>query len=99
MESKIIIEMTISELRVIIHDVVTQCLEQQQPTVKEEVKLMTIQDAAHFLHLSVPTLYSKVSRGELKAAKNGKRLYFTKKGLMEHVQGKTNTNIFDCPKP
>lgn len=49
-------------------------------------QLLTIQEAADFLTLAVPTLYSMVSRGELPHMKRSKRLYFSKKDLIEYVQ-------------
>ena len=36
-------------------------------------KLLNIQEAAQFLNLAIPTLYSKVSKGELPVMKRGKR--------------------------
>ena len=39
--------------------------------------LLTIKQAAEFLSLSVPTLYTKVSRKEIPVNKRGKRLYFS----------------------
>lgn len=47
--------------------------------------LLTIQQAASFLNLAVPTLYSKVSRNEIPSAKQGKRLYFNKAELMDWI--------------
>jgi excisionase family DNA binding protein len=41
-------------------------------------KLLTIREAAEFLHLTVPTIYSLVSRAEIPVCKRGKRLYFSK---------------------
>lgn len=43
--------------------------------------LLTIRQAAEFLNLSVPTLYTKVSRREIPVNKRGKRLYFSKAEL------------------
>ena len=39
--------------------------------------LLTIKQVAAFLSLSVPTLYTKVSRKEIPVNKRGKRLYFS----------------------
>lgn len=49
-------------------------------------QLFIVQEAADFLHLSVPTIYSKVSRRELPALKRGKRLYFSRTDLMEYLK-------------
>lgn len=56
-------------------------------------QLLTIQQAAEFLSLSVPTLYSKVSKGELPVMKQGKRLYFSRTELMDYIkEGRKKTN-------
>lgn len=48
--------------------------------------LMTIKQASDFLCLTVPTLYSKVSRGELPVMKRGKRLYFSQIELYDYLK-------------
>jgi excisionase family DNA binding protein len=48
--------------------------------------LLTIRQAAEFLNLSVPTLYTKVSRKEIPVNKRGKRLYFSTAELSEWVR-------------
>lgn len=48
--------------------------------------LLTIKQAAEFLSLSVPTLYTKVSRKEIPVNKRGKRLYFSVAELSEWVR-------------
>lgn len=63
----------------------------QQPETSE--KLLTIKEAADFLNLSVPTMYSKVSKGELPVMKRSKRLYFSKEELLLYIkQGRKKTN-------
>ena len=44
-------------------------------------QFLTVDETAEFLNLSVPTIYSKVSRRELPYMKRGKRLYFARKDL------------------
>jgi excisionase family DNA binding protein len=41
-------------------------------------QLLTIQECAAILHLSVPTIYGLVHRKEIPVSKKGKRLYFSK---------------------
>jgi excisionase family DNA binding protein len=66
-------------------------LKKQAPTRTTE-QLLTIKEASEFLKLSVPTLYSKVSKNELPFMKRGKRLYFSSVELMEYVkQGRKKT--------
>jgi len=61
----------------------------QQP---ERDNLFTITQAAKFLNLAVPTLYSKVSRKEIPVNKQGKRLYFYKSELEDWIkQGRKQT--------
>ena len=59
-------------------------------------KLLTIQEAAELLNLKVPTMYSKVSRGELPVMKRSKRLYFSQNELLEYLKAgrkKSKTEI------
>ena len=66
-----------------------------EPTDQPE-QLLTIQQAAEFLSLSVPTLYTKVSKSELPVMKRGKRLYFSRTELMDYIKEgrkKSNTEI------
>jgi excisionase family DNA binding protein len=61
----------------------------EQTTEKEDsVVFLSIQEAAAFLNLSVPTVYSKVSRRDLPYYKSGKRLYFIKSELQDFLKGK-----------
>ncbi|WP_240469508.1 helix-turn-helix domain-containing protein [Cyclobacterium sp. SYSU L10401] len=53
---------------------------------EEQEKLLTVQEAAEFLNLKVPTIYSKVSRGELPVMKRSKRLYFSRNELMGYLK-------------
>lgn len=87
METKVFISMTKDELETLIIDCVNACL-MNDKTRKDETPqdvLMTIQEAAEFLHLSVPTLYNKASRGELPVKKRSKRLYFSKLELINYI--------------
>ncbi len=64
----------------------------EQPTEKPE-QLLTVQEAAQFLNLTVPTIYSKVSKGELPVMKRSKRLYFSRTELMEYLkEGRKKSN-------
>lgn len=86
METKVFISMTKDELETLIIDCVNACLRNDK-TKKEEApeQLLTIHEAAEFLHLSVPTLYSKCSKGELPVKKRSKRLYFSKLELIDYI--------------
>lgn len=56
-----------------------------EPTDNPE-QLLTIQEASEFLSLSVATIYSKVSKGELPVMKRSKRLYFSSTELLEYLK-------------
>jgi excisionase family DNA binding protein len=61
-------------------------------------QFLNIQEAAQFLNLAVPTIYSKVSRKELPFMKRSKRLYFSKTELMDYIKSgriKTNDELAD----
>lgn len=77
-----------------IERLLTNKSEQQKTELPE--KLLTIQEASEFLSLSVPTLYSKVSKGELPVMKRSKRLYFSSTELMDYLKKgrkKSNSDI------
>ena len=65
---------------------ILKAVRNEQPGTDHPERLLTIQEAAEFLSLSVPTLYSKVSKGELPVMKRGKRLYFSRTELMEYIK-------------
>lgn len=69
--------------------------QEQAPTEQPE-QLLTIQEAAEFLSLTVPTMYSKCSKNEISFMKRSKRLYFSRTELMEYVKAgrkKSNAEI------
>jgi excisionase family DNA binding protein len=67
-------------------------LERLEPKDNNEPELLNIEEAAEFLKVSVPALYTKVSRQEIPCNKPGKRLYFNRTDLKEWIrQGKRKT--------
>ncbi len=61
-------------------------------TKSDADELLTVQEAANFLKLSIPTIYSKVSRLQLPCMKQGKKVYFSKNELLEYLKaGKKKT--------
>ncbi|MDG1276088.1 MAG: helix-turn-helix domain-containing protein [Algoriphagus sp.] len=69
---------------------------QAEPSTQPNDKPLSISEAAEFLNLSVPTLYSKVSRGQLPVMKRGKRLYFSLPELKDYLKAgrkKSNAEI------
>lgn len=68
-------------------------LNQNSQTLPTPEALLTIQQASEFLNLSVPTIYSKVSKGDLPVMKQGKKLYFSSIELMQFIKdGRKKTN-------
>lgn len=60
--------------------------QEQTPTEQPE-QLLTIQQASDLLRLSVPTIYSKHSKGELPGVcKRGKRLYFQRDIIINWIK-------------
>lgn len=75
---------------------IERLLQQKAEPQPEADQLLTIQQAAQLLNLSVPTIYSLVSRAEVPVNKRGKRLYFSKQELTHWIKEgrkKTNTEI------
>ena len=61
-------------------------LSQNNANAPEMDKLLTIQEASGFLHLSVPTIYGLVQRLQIPVCKRGKRLYFSKEDLTAWIK-------------
>jgi len=102
MNKTVLISLPIEDLQTVIIDCVNSCLrnnkQESKPPTDPPEQFMTIQEAANFLRLTVPTLYSKVSKGELSVMKRSKRLYFSRNYLIEYVKAgrkKSNTEIED----
>jgi len=49
-------------------------------------QLLTIEEAAQVLHLTVPTVYGLVHRKEVPVMKKGKRLYFSREELALYIK-------------
>ncbi len=48
--------------------------------------LLTVEQAAQLLHLTVPTVYGLVHRKEVPVCKKGKRLYFSRDELTAYIR-------------
>ncbi len=93
----IIIQLDSEQLSNLIQSAVRKVLEETPPQTAEPTyhpeQLLTIQQAAAYLSLTVPTIYRKVSIGELPAMKQGKRLYFSRIELLEYLKdGRRKSN-------
>ena len=99
MHKTVLISLPLEDLQTVIIDCVNSCLKnnkQESKLTKQPEQLLTVQEAAQFLNLSVPTIYSKVSKGELPVMKRSKRLYFSSTELMQYLKAgrkKSNAEI------
>ena len=57
-----------------------------QKTDPEPDKLLTVEEAAEYLSLKVPTIYTLISRKELPTVKRSKRCYFFKSELNNYLR-------------
>ena len=72
---------------------ILKAVRNEQPPTDQPEQLLTIQEAAEFLSLAVPTMYSKVSKREIPCMKRGKRLYFSRTELLEYLKdGRKKSN-------
>jgi excisionase family DNA binding protein len=88
------IESRLSSIEKLILDLKRETCKDLTPTEQSE-KLLSVQEAAQFLNLTVPTIYSKVSRGELPVMKKSKRLYFSSIELMEYLKSGRKKSILE----
>ena len=78
----------VSRLRIDVSEIKRLLLEKSSENHPEADQLLTIQQAAELLSLSVPTLYGYVHRAEIPVSKRPgtKRLIFSKQELIEWVK-------------
>ena len=101
MEKTVFISMPIEDLQSLIIDCVNSCLKHNPKQVEQTTptdQLLTIEEACVLLHLSKPTVYSKVSRNELPVCKpeGSKRIYFSLSDLTDYIKNgrkKTKSEI------
>ena len=87
------IEARLSSIENLILDIKHQPKEVEKK--EREEALLTVQETAEFLKLSIATIYSKKSKGELPFCKpfGSKRVYFSKQALISYVmKGKSLSN-------
>lgn len=87
MQAVTITQITPPELETIIENALKKFLQSQKShSQQNEEELLTVQDAANFLSLSVPTIYGLISKGELPVMKRSKRCYFSKIELINYLK-------------
>ena len=86
----IIVQLDSEQLSNLIQSSVRKVLKETPPQTVEPTdqpeQLLTVQQAAELLNLSVPTLYGYTQRAEIPDCKRGKRLYFSKQSLFEWIK-------------
>ena len=90
----------LDELETLIQNSVRKVLNENPSSSSQDPsdQLLTIQETAELLHLSVPTVYGLVHRKIVPVCKKGKRLYFPKKELIEWIKSgrkKTEAELTD----
>lgn len=93
----IIVQLNGEQLSDLIQGAVRKVLKENPPHTIEPAEspeqLLSVQEAARFLKLTVPTIYSKVSKGELPVMKRSKRLYFSPTELLNYLkEGRKKSN-------
>ena len=89
MENVVFTQLSIPEIRQLFRqELETYFATQKQsnPNQPEADQLLTVQQAAEILCLSVPTLYGLTQRAEIPVCKRGKRLYFSKQELTNWIK-------------
>ncbi len=85
-----VIDARLSNIETLLLDIKHKSKGQGEQPAEDE--LLTVQGTANFLSLSVPTVYSLISKGELPVMKRSKRCYFSKADLIQYVkQGRKKT--------
>lgn len=93
MQAVTITQITPPELETLIENSIKKVLSLQPQTQQTEAdELLTVQDTAKFLSLSVATVYGLISKGQLPVMKRSKRCYFSKAELINYLKaGKRKT--------
>lgn len=68
-----------------IENLLQKILSSQTPQQHQD-ELLTVQEAATFLTLSVPTIYGLISKGTIPYMKQSKRVYFSRKELINYLK-------------
>src|ERR1700722_13453258 len=84
----------VTNLQETVNDIKRLLLEKDNNTQPGPDELLTVQDTAKFLHLSVPTVYGLISKSELPVMKRSKRCYFSKIELINYLkEGRKKTLV------
>ena len=89
MKDFVLLSISISELDLLVEQAMERVLSKANlQNETNDDKLLTVADAASFLSLSIPTIYSLVSRREIPFLKpeGTKRVYFLKEDLRNYIK-------------
>jgi excisionase family DNA binding protein len=82
----------VTDLQATVNNIERLLLQKSNEHQPEADELLTVQDCAKFLTLSVPTVYGLIAKGELPVMKRSKRCYFSKVELINYLkQGRRKT--------
>lgn len=91
MEKIVLFSMPVEDLQGIIIDCVNACLQANPQSAPAEPDLMTVPQVAQFLNLKIASIYGLIHKGDIPNMKRGKRVYFSRKKLLEWIAtGKRN---------
>lgn len=79
-----VIEARLNNIETLLLDIKHKPKEQGLKTDTDE--LLTVQDTAKFLSLSVSTVYGLIHKGEIPVMKRSKRCYFSKIELINYLK-------------
>lgn len=86
-----IVQMTIGDLKCLIKETVEEVIKQKDDKnpkkEKRENNLLTREETAKFLKVEKETLWNWDKKGELKALKIGRRVYYYKEDIMAKLRG------------
>ena len=93
MEEIMCTRLTVSEMRLLLREKLQEVLAQLPPVEGVPAEdLLTIRGACKLLNLAQPTIYGLVHQQAIPCMKRGRRLYFSKKELIQWVaQGRKAT--------
>lgn len=88
MENVILSSIKIADLQVLIKDSLQEVLKSINiAPVEYPDEILDVREAAELLNLSIPTVYSKVSKKEIPCMKRGKKLHFSRNELLRYLHG------------
>lgn len=96
----IILQLNSEQLSDIIKNAVRNAIDETIPVSHpaETDQLLTIQQAAEMLSLSVPTIYGLVSKSQIPSMKKSKRLYFSKEEITNWLKTGRKKSVADIEK-